>query len=521
MSVILLPQRWRNQPQGKVQLARGFDTRFAVLPSTLTDFASDRVEGAGLSLSASKTRGVNQSGQYIKASFQRNSTSIYPRWKSGPQPGSGSFALLLHAVVPADTTGFPLWSNHGGANQWRIQANFLADGASGGASESGAISLLTYDGTFANIGVSGVVDGKPHTYLFVRSGTLHEIWVDGVRKAVQAMTARNVSGTKSVGPAMYWNAAGNADSASGNYSSAQDCSLFAMLGPVTDPASLSADPWQMFAEDPIRIYFDIGAGGGAAGVTGENSTQSNAGSSGAIQQTHLAGAENSAQANTSTAGAIQQTHLVSSANSALANTSTAGSIQQTQLIGAANSAQSNTSTAGSIQQTHLVSAASSTQSNVGTAGSISTETVAYVTGASSTQANTCTAGAIQQTHLVSAANSTQSNTGTAGSIQVAGAVAVVGADSTQSNTGSAGSIQQTHRVGAANSTCAAVGSAGSILQVHLIICADSTQRATGSAGSIGDVVISDIALAAQRQRNTNTARRGRANLASTGRYNVN
>ncbi len=104
---------------------------------------------------------------------------------------------------------------------------------------------------------------------------------------------------------------------------------------------------------------------------------------------------------------------------------------------------------------------------------------------------------------------------------MAGAVAVVGADSTQSNTGSAGSIQQTHRVGAANSTCAAVGSAGSILQVHLIICADSTQRATGSAGSIGDVVISDIALAAQRQRNTNTARRGRANLASTGRYNVN
>ena len=212
---------------------------------------------------------------------------------------------------------------------------------------------------------------------------------------------------------------------------------------------------------------------------------------------------------------------VTGASSTQSNAGTAGAIQQTHLIGATSSTQANAGTTGTVQQTHRVSGASSTQANTGTAGSISTETVAYVTGASSTQGNTGSAGAIQQTHMVGAASSTQSNTGTAGSIHVAGAVAVVGADSAQANIGSAGSIQQTHRVGGANSTCAAVGSAGSILQVHLIIAADSTQWATGSAGSIGDVVIADIALAAQRQRNTNTARRGRANLASTGRYNVN
>lgn len=212
---------------------------------------------------------------------------------------------------------------------------------------------------------------------------------------------------------------------------------------------------------------------------------------------------------------------VTGASSTQSNAGTAGAIQQTHLIGATSSTQANTSTTGTVQQTHRVSGASSTQANTGTAGSISTETVAYVTGASSTQGNTGSAGAIQQTHMVGAASSTQSNTGTAGSIHVAGAVAVVGADSAQANIGSAGSIQQTHRVGGANSTCAAVGSAGSILQVHLIIAADSTQWATGSAGSIGDVVTADIALAAQRQRNTNTARIGRANLASTGRYNVN
>ena len=252
-----------------------------------------------------------------------------------------------------------------------------------------------------------------------------------------------------------------------------------------------------------------------------SSTQANAGTTGTVQQTHLIGATSSTQANAGTTGTVQQTHRVSGASSTQANTGTAGTVQQTHLIGATSSTQANAGTTGTVQQTHRVSGASSTQANTGTAGSISTETVAYVTGASSTQGNTGSAGAIQQTHMVGAASSTQSNIGTAGSIHVAGAVAVVGADSTQSNTGSAGSIQQTHRVGAANSTCAAVGSAGSILQVHLIICADSTQRATGSAGSIGDVVISDIALAAQRQRNTNTARRGRANLASTGRYNVN
>ena len=212
---------------------------------------------------------------------------------------------------------------------------------------------------------------------------------------------------------------------------------------------------------------------------------------------------------------------VTGASSTQSNAGTAGAIQQTHLIGATSSTQANAGTTCTVQQTHRVSGASSTQANTGTAGSISTETVAYVTGASSTQGNTGSAGAIQQTHMVGAASSTQSNIGTAGSIHVAGAVAVVGADSTQSNTGSAGSIQQTHLVGAANSTCAAVGSAGSILQVHLIIGANSIMHSIGSAGSIGDVVIVDIALAAQRQRNTNTARRGRANLASTGRYNVN
>lgn len=493
MSVILLPQRWRDQPQRKVSIDHAHPYASALCAAALpcTRQALGNVLSASFNSARSVTRGgvagsSGTSGQDIVffPSLAKNLKYTFALTFAG-WSHSSNIEMFTPGAAYAPLRYFCVYS---GGNRY---LKLTMSGSTG----------TWYDIVFPDEIVPGNVYAAEAVWV-PRSEM--SLYVNGKRSSVSVSSSDTGINSNSLINRIEQISAASADN---RYMSA------AFFSGLAGSGELSRDPWGLYAADPVRIYFDIGAGSGAAGVTGENSTQSNAGSSGAIQQMHLAGAENSAQANTSTAGSIQQTHLVSSANSAQSNTSTAGSIQQTQLIGAANSAQSNTSTAGSIQQTHLVGAASSTQSNTGTAGSISTETVAYVSGASSTQDNTCTAGAIQQTHLVSAANSTQSNTGTAGSIQVAGAVAVVGADSTQANTGSAGSIQQTHLVGAANSTCAAVGSAGSILQVHLIICADSTQRATGSAGSIGDVVISDITLAAARQRNTNRA--------STGRYNVN
>lgn len=138
---------------------------------------------------------------------------------------------------------------------------------------------------------------------------------------------------------------------------------------------------------------------GAVTLTGDNCSQSNTCTTGAITQTHLLTGLDCSQSNASTTGAITQTHVLAGDNCSQVNTSSTGAISVggTVTLTGDNCTQVNNSNTGAITQTHLLLAQDCNQINVSTTG------------------------AITQTHILLGANCTQQNSSTTGAITIPGA----------------------------------------------------------------------------------------------------
>lgn len=116
-------------------------------------------------------------------------------------------------------------------------------------------------GTFDSVAASGQANGRVRLFLARRLGTELSLWVDGAKVASSSYTIRNILGAQtqtavSVGCNPYSTSAtsihNNIMAGGANRALSDD-----------EIASLSANPWQLFRPVQRRIYFDMGAGGGA------------------------------------------------------------------------------------------------------------------------------------------------------------------------------------------------------------------------------------------------------------------
>ena len=224
----------------------------------------------------------------------------------------------------------------------------------------------------------------------------------------------------------------------------------------------------------------------ASGITlvGATSTQANPSSTGAISQTHILTSANASQANSSGTGTVAQTHALSGANGIQANVSGTGAISGgITLVGATSTQASQSNTAG-ITQTHILVGANSTQVNPCSTGSIAGG--ANLTAASCVQANPSATGALAQTHVLTGANSAQGNPCGTGSITQTHALVM--AASVQDNIAAASAIVQAHILAGANSTQGNLGGTGAIsLSTGNLVGAPSLQVNLGGAGEIAQV----------------------------------
>ena len=263
MGLIRYAPGWTRQPQGAVAInprwARGL--RWAASGFGLRDQISGREADEGLT---NQQRNYESRSSGIAWTTALSGSTAYsarpPAWVNGVNIDvtTSDFSVLVVASVVYGADTGPVFCNHGGSNQWRFQANYLANGTSSGGASNGALSMLTYDGSWSTVGAAGVIDGAPHAHLFIRRGTVHELWVDGRLRASQTVAVRNVSGGKTTGLACFWSPS-NTPNGDSWYQAAQDFFLGAFWAGAVDPA-ISAQPWDLFA--PRQIWAPMSAGAG-------------------------------------------------------------------------------------------------------------------------------------------------------------------------------------------------------------------------------------------------------------------
>jgi hypothetical protein len=168
--------------------------------------------------------------------------------------------------------------------------------------------------------------------------------------------------------------------------------------------------------------------------------------------------ENLTQANTLTTGAVTQTHQLSGGALSLNGTLTAGATVQTHQLAGANATQAGSISAGAVVQTHTTA------------------------GANLTQANSLTSAPAVQTHTLAAANLTQQNS--LGTGQVSLIPTVIGAELTQQNSLSTGAVSQTHVVQGAALTQTRTLSSAPVIQTHVLAGSNLAQQSTLSTGVV-------------------------------------
>lgn len=124
-----------------------------------------------------------------------------------------------------------------------------------------------------------------------------------------------------------------------------------------DIGALARNPWQLFRPVQRRVYFDMGAGGGAAHiVTADPVEQGSTTTRPGLTQTHVTTARAVAQGATVSRPVITQTHVVEARPNLQASIVARPSVTQTHVVTARAVAQGSTVNAPSIVQTHIVTA---------------------------------------------------------------------------------------------------------------------------------------------------------------------
>lgn len=207
-------------------------------------------------------------------------------------PGVSDFWVLVAGTFVQNAVPEIALSNnalgYSFANQWRLQPNY--DSA---ATNAGAMSLLTYDGTITSVGVGGAfTSGEYAVFLGLRRGGAHELWKNGRLIASATGTARNCSASTGQDIGFGWG--GSSTYTAGGHRVLAAGGLGALQQSAA--ASLSANPWQMFG--PVAKIWSLPAGGGASAALSGASLAVASGSGALTTAIQLAGAS----ASISTAG---------------------------------------------------------------------------------------------------------------------------------------------------------------------------------------------------------------------------
>lgn len=200
-----------------------------------------------------------------------NGTSSVPNVPLG-QPrfnsiGTGDFSVAIFGTFVSAAAISVALSNSGGNNQWRLQPNVL-----GGSVTAGAFAFMTYDNSlnFLHSDASGLItNNELAMFVGVRQGTTQKLYKNGREVASATGTARNVSGSKTIGPGFGWSTSTAAYASGTQYTSAGH----RFYGYIADQAWTPDEVAKLWGEErwaayfvPHRTYFIPAAAGGASTI---------------------------------------------------------------------------------------------------------------------------------------------------------------------------------------------------------------------------------------------------------------
>lgn len=393
--MILLPSRRITKPQagGSVDIQRAYDTGTLYLSFADATF-TDRIRGGvlrnpgGLSLNEAGKIATFNGAQQGNAALGLNSSHV----------GLIVAARIRATAAQAGTPG-AAFGVYDGTSQGGFGVGFDPSGnagtallTSGGAylSSSSSVGLNKWVTVFAqisgwNAGLSvAYVDGVPAT---TGQGSSYIGDPRSPNEISYGAQHRSSGFLRQFKGDIEWAAILRVPPGEGQWQSLTDSLALELYQ--------SGYPYNLI-KTTRRIYFDMGAGGGATGeliLAASNDSQLNSGGTGSIELTHELAGSASSQDNAGSAGAMDQALVLVGASSVQANSGSTASLSEVQvsLTGAA-SAQANAASAGAISQSINLQGGSDIQANTGLVDAI---VQAYVLGgASSAQSNLGSTGQI-------------------------------------------------------------------------------------------------------------------------------
>ena len=243
MSVILLPQRWRDQPQGNVKLRP--DWAGIVAAYVCGDRYFDGKDEGRIQPTTQQI--IRPSVRGLAVGTIADSTPIALPIVNGPTFTDWGFVFVGRKVTHTSTDGAAGFANSSGAYLEISTGSVSSDLRPVATGLTNHFSVSSLSGT----PVSGALVGSYSTSL-----STGFVYRDGDLVATGSHTYTNNA------PVLYLALGGRYLATNRNWRGNSE--LIAVLGQKQGQEiarDLSIDPWQMFAVDPVRVYFDLGAGG--------------------------------------------------------------------------------------------------------------------------------------------------------------------------------------------------------------------------------------------------------------------
>jgi len=345
-----------SQPQGPVEVAPEWGGRGAVyLPPVQSNI--NRVAG---------TVGRSPTPQGISAIYTAGAETKVERLNGSAPNGVTEFTQIIYLTptpggVVNDRGIFGNWNTTGATSL--VQLIHRARDATTNGRYCYVVSYDPTSGaTAAGIRTSdySAVDNVPALLIATVKNNTLSLYLNGALHASTAVSATSMSSQAELQIGNYYDIT-SARRLSANVHMA--AFLPRGLG-ASEVAALSRNPWQLFRPVQRRVYFDMGAGGGAAHtVTADPVEQGSTTTRPGLTQTHVTTASAVAQGETVSRPAITQTHVVTARSVAQGSTVNAPAVEVggITVVTARPVVQSSTVNAPSIVQTHIVTARPSVQ----------------------------------------------------------------------------------------------------------------------------------------------------------------
>lgn len=388
MSSLILPARFRQQPQSAPRLAPAYQDAELLAPC-IDGTGSDIARANHLLPGTAPARTIRQHGYALN--FNGSSHYLVSARSVKPAAQFTVFAWVRPAaintsyarIVETDyTSGFYLGSNTASRYCWIVN-NASLEGCIGGQQVAGQRDF-----------VCGVFDGSNRI-----------LYVNGVQAASGAATAP--SGALPVYISRWNNTAGyywNGD--------IDTVAIFNRALGSSEIWSLYQNPWQLFKAPARRLW----SAPDTQNLAGAGPVQANATATAAIVQAHALGAIPAVQFNASATAAVTQDHTLASAGvEAQPNTGATGMIAQIHTLASDDATQAGSASAAGIVIALALSTAPCSQANATSIGEIA-QAYALAMMPTLTQLNSSRVAAITQAHALVVSNTAQANIGSSAAI---------------------------------------------------------------------------------------------------------